>query len=46
MIVTAYDTVKKEIANNSFFDNKRVEILIKPIRLSQLESSVINIVNK
>jgi DNA-binding NtrC family response regulator len=46
MIVTAYDTVKKEIANNSFFDNKRVEILIKPLRLSQLESSIINIVNK
>ena len=46
MIVTAYDTVKKEIANNSFFDNKRVGILIKPIRLSQLENSIINIANQ
>ena len=46
MIVTAYDTVKKEVTNNSFFDNKRVGILIKPIRLSQLENSIINIANQ
>ena len=46
LIVTAYDTVKKEIAKNSFFDDKRVEILIKPLRLALLESSIINIVNK
>lgn len=46
MIVTAYDTVKKEVANNSFFDNKRMGILIKPIRLSQLENSIINIANQ
>jgi DNA-binding response OmpR family regulator len=46
LIVTAYDTVKREIARNSFFDDKRVEILIKPLRLSLLESSIINIVNK
>ena len=45
-IVTAYETVKKEIARNSFFDNKRVEILIKPLKLALLESSIINIVNK
>jgi DNA-binding response OmpR family regulator len=46
LIVTAYDTVKKDIASNSFFDNKRVEILIKPLRLALLESSIVNIVNK
>jgi DNA-binding NtrC family response regulator len=46
LIVTAYDTVKKEIARNSFFDDKRIEILIKPLRLALLESSIVNIVNK
>ena len=46
LIVTAYETVTKEIAKISVFDNKRVEVLIKPLRLSQLESSIINIVNK
>ena len=46
LIVTAYETVKKEIAKNSLFDDKRVEVLIKPLRLAQLESSILNIVNK
>jgi CheY-like chemotaxis protein len=46
LIVTAYETVKKEIAKNSIFNNKRVEVLIKPLRLAQLESSILNIVNK
>ena len=46
LIVTAYETVKKEVARNSFFDDKRVEILIKPLRLALLESSIIHIVNK
>ena len=46
LIVTAYDTVKKEISRNSFFDDKRVEILIKPLRLTLLESSIVNLVNK
>jgi DNA-binding NtrC family response regulator len=46
LIVTAYETVKKEIAKISVFDNKRVEVLIKPLRLAQLESSILNIVNK
>ena len=46
LIVTAYETVTKEIAKISLFDNKRVEILIKPLRLAQLENSVVNIVNK
>lgn len=46
LIVTAYETVTKEIAKISLFDNKRVEVLIKPLRLAQLESSIIKIVNK
>lgn len=46
LIVTAYETVTKEIAKISLFNNKRVEVLIKPLRLSQLESSILDIVNK
>ena len=46
LIVTAYETVRKEIAKRPTFDNKRLEVLIKPLRLAQLESSIVNIVNK
>ena len=46
LIVTAYETVTKEIAKISLFKNKRVEVLIKPLRLAMLERSIANIVNK
>jgi CheY-like chemotaxis protein len=46
LIVTAYETVKKEIAKRSLFDNKRVVVLIKPLRLAQLETSIVDIVSK
>ncbi|MGB5089629.1 MAG: response regulator [Nitrososphaeraceae archaeon] len=46
LIVTAYETVRKEIAKRSLFANKRVEVLIKPLRLAQLETCIVDIVNK
>jgi DNA-binding response OmpR family regulator len=46
LIVTAYETVTKEITKIPFLDNKRVEVLIKPLRLAQLETSIINIANR
>jgi DNA-binding response OmpR family regulator len=46
LIVTAYETVTKEIRKTPFLDNKRLQVLIKPLRLAQLENSLINIANK
>jgi DNA-binding NtrC family response regulator len=46
LIVTAYETVTKEITKMPFLDNKRVEVLIKPLRLAQLETSIMNIANR
>jgi DNA-binding response OmpR family regulator len=46
LIVTAYETVTKEITKMPLLDNKRVEVLIKPLRLAQLENSIINIANR
>ena len=46
LIVTAYETVTKEITKMPLLDNKRVEVLIKPLRLAQLENSIIDITNR
>jgi len=46
LIVTAYETVTKEITKMPFLDNKRVEVLIKPLRLAQLENSIMTIANR
>jgi DNA-binding response OmpR family regulator len=46
LIVTAYETVTKEITKMPILDNKRVEVLIKPLRLAQLETSIMDIANR
>ena len=46
LIVTAYETVTREITKIPLLDNKRVEVLIKPLRLAQLENSIIDIANR
>jgi len=46
LIVTAYETVTKEITKMPLLDNKRMEVLVKPLRLAQLENSIINIANR
>ncbi len=46
LIVTAYETVTKEITKMPFLDNKRLEVLIKPLRLAELETPIMNIANR
>lgn len=43
LIVTAYENVKKELAENSFFDDKRISALIKPVQLSSLARVIANL---
>ncbi|MEW6604181.1 MAG: response regulator [Thermoproteota archaeon] len=43
LIVTAYENVKKEIAENQFFDGKRISALIKPVQLSSLARVIANL---
>jgi DNA-binding NtrC family response regulator len=36
LIVTAFEDVKKELAENRFFDGKKISTLIKPVQLAFL----------
>ncbi|HXV46054.1 MAG TPA: response regulator [Nitrososphaera sp.] len=36
LIVTAFEDVKKELAENRFFDGKKISVLIKPVQLTHL----------
>jgi DNA-binding response OmpR family regulator len=40
IIVTAYDTVKNEMSNDHFFADKKVVLLLKPIKLHILEYTI------
>ena len=43
LIVTAFQDVKKEIELDNFFLGKRVQLLVKPIRLQDLSKAINNI---
>lgn len=43
LIVTAYENVKNELAENRFFDDKRISALIKPVQLSSLARVIANL---
>jgi DNA-binding NtrC family response regulator len=36
LIITAHEDIKNELNNDDFFRNKRIEIIIKPVRLARL----------
>ena len=40
IIVTAYETVKTEMSNDHFFADKKVVLLLKPIKLHILEYTI------
>jgi DNA-binding NtrC family response regulator len=44
LFITAYDQFQKEIVNNAFFMDKNVRVLIKPVRLSEIEKVILELV--
>ena len=46
LFITAYEGVVAEISNNPLFHNKRVIVLLKPLKLDKLEKSMLQLVNK
>ena len=40
IIVTAYETVRSELANDEFFADKNIILLLKPIKLQVLEYTI------
>ena len=45
ILVTAFDEVKNEINKDPFFSNKKISVLIKPVRLNLLEKHIRNLGN-
>ena len=37
LIITAHQDIKNELNNDDFFRDKRIEIIIKPVRLARLD---------
>jgi DNA-binding NarL/FixJ family response regulator len=43
LIITAYENIKEQLNNDEFFRNKKVGIIIKPIRLARLADMILDI---
>jgi DNA-binding NarL/FixJ family response regulator len=43
LIITAYENIKGQLNNDEFFRNKKVGIIIKPIRLARLADMILDI---
>lgn len=46
IIVTAYETVRRELSNDEFFTNKNIILLLKPIKLQVLEYTIKSLLSK
>ena len=42
IIITAFPNVKSEIKQDMFFADKNVDLLIKPVKLTQLAEAIVN----
>ena len=45
LIITAFEYVKNEIQADQFFIDKKIKVLIKPVKLSHLADTIMNINN-
>ena len=43
LLITAFESVKKEVSEDEFFRDKRIQILIKPVKLSRLVDIILGI---
>lgn len=46
LFITADEYQHREISKNPIFYYKNIEILLKPVKLDQIESSMLNLVNE
>jgi hypothetical protein len=43
LIITAYENAKDELNKDEFFKAKKAEVLIKPVKLTHLADTIVNI---
>lgn len=46
IFITAFEFVQKEILKRDIFKHKNIDVLIKPVKLNQIQNSIINLISK
>jgi DNA-binding NtrC family response regulator len=46
LFITAYENLRKEISKNPIFHGKNVDVLLKPVKLDKIESTMVSLMNR
>jgi DNA-binding NtrC family response regulator len=46
LFITAYENLPKEISKNPIFHGKNVDVLLKPVKLDKIESTMVSLMNR
>jgi DNA-binding NtrC family response regulator len=46
LFITAYENLHKEISKNPIFYGKNVDVLLKPVKLDKIESTMLSLMNR
>jgi DNA-binding NtrC family response regulator len=46
LFISAYENLNKEISKNPIFHGKNVEVLLKPVKLDKIESTLIKLLDR
>ena len=46
IFITAFEFVKKEISKRDIFQDKNIDVLIKPVKLHAIQNTIINLISK
>ncbi|HEX5921934.1 MAG TPA: response regulator [Nitrososphaeraceae archaeon] len=46
IFITAYELLEQEISKRDLFYNKNIDVLIKPVRLYQIQDSLMNLLSR
>ena len=46
LFITAHENLHKETSKNPIFDGKNIEVLLKPVKLDKIESSIVALINR
>ncbi len=46
IFITAFELVKKEISKRDIFQDKNIDVLIKPVKLHAIQNTIINLISR
>ena len=46
IFITAFELLEQEISKHYIFSDKNIDVLLKPVKLNQIQNSLINLISR